>query len=235
MINFTRGQTTQPIHLLLIGFLPCFLPPLALFSQKLIHLSHLSLLSLLTVLACSVCPRSQGRENNQTINQFSPLLSSWIPTLAKPLFHHLPLASGLRPLSLVSCPQAPSQLLSTLCISLLLIASLGHLMVEFLPHWSSTIFGLTCVTEISTSWLSGILGLALVTVIYCLPSGIARPSNAPELGPSLFHWLFEHSLPELVQNEWNATVIGGKGSSLWSRNRGLSSLSLPSASPKITP
>lgn len=34
--------------------------------------------------------------------------------------------------------------------------------------------------------------------------------------------LFEHSLPELVQNEWNATVIGGKGSSLWSRNRGLS-------------
>ena len=45
---------------------------------------------------------------------------------------------------------------------------------------------------------------------------IARPSTAPELGPSPFHCLFEHSLqPELVQNEWNATVIGGKGSSLW--------------------
>ena len=84
-----------------------------------------------------------------------------------------------------------------------------------------TIFGPTCVTAgFWTSWLSGILGLVVVTVIYCLPSQYRPTIICSWTWPK--SCLFEHSLPELVQNEWNATVIGGKGSSLWSRNRGLS-------------
>ena len=95
-------------------------------------------------------------------------------------------------------------------------------MVKDLSHWWCcwTIFGLTCVTGF---WLfSAIRDLGGHSYLLFAPLAISRPSHAPELGPSPFHWLFEHSLPELVQNEWNATVIGGKGSSLWSRNRGLS-------------
>ena len=87
------------------------------------------------------------------------------------------------------------------------------------PCW--TIFGPTCVTAgFWTSWLSKILGLVVVTVIYCLPSQYRPTIICSWTWPK--SCLFEHSLPELVQNEWNATVIGGKGSSLWSRNRGLS-------------
>ena len=146
----------------------------------------------------------------------SPLLSRWIPTLAKALFHHLLacLASGHLPLSLLICPQATLLLIALIHLRFTPSKSpRGHL-----SHLGWTIFGLTCVA----SWLFHFLAIRDLgssrghSYLLFGRLGIARPSTAPELGPSSFHSLFEHSLqPELVQNEWNATVIGGKGSSLW--------------------
>ena len=166
--------------------------------------------------------------NNRTINRFStqrllekfsPLLK--IPSLAPALSRHLLVASGpTRPLSLVRQQQC-QRLTITFNPSLSFTDPLssfswspyGLLLLNHFqfPHVSLLAFGhLGYPGSWVSSWSQLFIVCLAVSADHHLLLNLAKSC------------LFEHSLPELVQNEWNATVIGGKGSSLWSRNRGLS-------------